>query len=353
MPVHHRTAPQSSVGRSLTFIALVVAAASLLAVPTARAEPAEADSLLAQADRALERGEFALAESLLEEADPLVDDGRVEHGRARLALGREDHDAAIAHARSAIKRNRANSDFHLTLAYGYGLKAATGGMSALFYAGKFKGACEEAVECDPDNVEAHFAILQYYLMAPGFAGGGDEKAEETIRTIESLDPFYGHLARGTAAWVEEDMEGAEREYTAAARLDTASAEGWGALGVFYMEQERYEDAIPVGERVLLLEPDNLEAVYALAKARLLAGGRAGEAAAGFRRYIEEGGDPRGATEAEARWRLGMAHAQAGRWEDALDEWRLSLELDPELERAAALVESLVNARPELERDAGR
>jgi len=322
--------------------------ALLTAVPVFSADSAGVDSLLVRAERALESGEIERAEQFYREADPDVDDGRVEYGYALVSLSRDDYESAIKHARRAIKRDRRNSDYHLALAYGYGLKAAQGGMQALFYAGKYKGECEKAVKYDPENVEAHFAVLQYYLMAPGFAGGGEGKAEETIRTIESLDPFYGHLARAVEAWVAEDMETTEREYVTAARVDTTSVDGWGALGVFYMQQERYEEAIPVGERILELEPDNLEAVYALAKAHLLSGADLAAAEAGFVRYIEEGGDPRGATEAEARWRLGMVYTETGRLEDARSEWRLSLELDPELEKAKAALDSLESQHPELQ-----
>ena len=285
---------------------------------------------------------------LYEEAEPMVDDGRVEIGLARVALAREDHDAVIKHARRAIKRDRENSGYHLTLAYGYGLKAARGGMSAVFYAGKFKGACEEAVKFDPENVEAHFAVLQYYLMAPGLMGGGEEKAQETISTIESLDPFYGHLARALEAWVDEDADRAEDEYMAAALVDSASPEGWVVLGMFYMEERRYADGIPVWSRALSLDPDDLEVVYALSKTRLLAGTELDAAAEGFRRYIEEGAGPRGATEAEARWRLGMTLDRAGMPLEAHAQWERALELDPELERAAALIESIEKVYPELE-----
>jgi len=329
---------------ALLLAAIVVAATT---VPAAAQEDAGGDSLLARADRALVAGDFGRVEELLEEARPMVDDGRIELRRSRLAFAREDHDAAIEHARSAVRRDRRNAEYHLALAYAYGLKASRGGMSALFYAGKFKGACEKAVECDPENVEAHFAVLQYYLMAPGFAGGGGERVQETIRTIESLDPFYGHLARGLEAWAAEDAEGAERRYLAAAHVDTMSAEGWGALGIFYMEQARYADAIPVGERILELEPGNLEAVYALAKARLLADEDLDAAAAGFTRYIEEGGDPRGATEAEARWRLGMVYDRVGRPVEAHAQWERAIDMDPELERAVARLDSIEAAHPEL------
>ncbi|MBD3348227.1 MAG: tetratricopeptide repeat protein, partial [Candidatus Eisenbacteria bacterium] len=305
---------------------LVAAFALLLCFPGASLadSPATGDSLLARAERAMESDDLELAERLLEEADALVDDGRVENGLARVALGREDYETAIREARRAVKRDRRNPEFHLTLAYGYGLKAARGGMSALFYAGKYKQACEKAIEYDPENAEAHFAVLQYYLMAPGIVGGGEEKAEETMRVIEALDPFYGHVARGIAARVDEDVETAEREYRAAAHLDTTSAEGWAVLGMFYMEQERYEDTILVGRRILELEPDNLEAVYALAKAHLLAGDGLEAAEAGFRRNIREGPVSGSATEAEARWRLGMVLDRAGRPDEARDEWTRAL-----------------------------
>ncbi len=327
----------------LVFAALAMAAGSSLA-----GEVASVDSLLARGDRALEGGDADRAEELYTRALELSDgDPRARYGLANVGLARDDCEFVIEHARKAVKKDRKNSEYHLALAYGYGMKASEGGMKAVFYGGKFKRECELAIKYDPENVAAHMAVLRYYAFAPGFAGGGMDKAEETVETIASLDPYSGYLAEAFLAWQRGDTEAAERAYVAAARVDTTDPRGWESLGALYMRERRYADAVPVGERVLALEPDNMSAVYQLAKAHLLSGDDLEAAERGFRAYIDSPDRPSEPSEAAARWRLGMVYERAGRLDDAKAEWESALALDPEFEKAAADLDTLRTAHPAL------
>jgi tetratricopeptide (TPR) repeat protein len=306
------------------------------------------DSLLARAGRALNAGEADRAEELFDQVLSVSkDEPRAEHGLAVVGLMRGDSEAAIEHARRAIKKDKKNSGYHLTLAYGYGIKAMEGGLKALFYAGKYKEECELAIKYDPENVDAHMGVLQYYVMAPGLMGGGADKAEETVATIASIDPMKGYLARGFVAECANDLEGAEKAYLSAAAVDTLDPEGWKALAGFYAGEHRYEEAIDIGERVVRLDPDDLGAVYQLAKARLMSGIDLDAAESGFRRYIESEKRPREPDLASAHWRLGMVYEKRGDRRAARGEWEQALALDPGHEKAAADLDTLRAEHPEL------
>jgi tetratricopeptide (TPR) repeat protein len=260
---------------------------------------------------------------------------------------RNDPDAAIDHARNALKRDKKNAEYHLTLANGYGLKAMRGGMTAMFYGGKYKGECEAAVKCDPKYVAAYMGLLQYYVMAPAIAGGGRDKANETVATIVRLDPYSGHMARAFIARQDKDLAGAEREYLAATRMDSLSSKGWKTLGGFYMEVKRYRDAIRVGNRVVKFEPDDLATVYQLAKAHLLLGDDLKAAESGFKRYIAAASPTDSPGPAAAHWRLGMVYEKAGRLGETKTQWELAVKIDPALKGAVAALDSLRAAHPEL------
>ncbi len=320
------------------------------AVPTAANAPS--DSLLIRAERALESDDADGAEALYRDLlDRDEDDHRALNGLALVGVARGDADFAIEHARKAVRKHRSSSEYHMTLAMGYAVRLMQGGFSSMFYVGKFKRECEEAIRLDPSNVDAHMALLQYYAFAPGIMGGGIDRARETAGTIAALDTFYGHIATALIAEVEEDTAGAERGYLAAAEVDTANPEGWGALGMFLMRTEQYERAIPVGRRVARLAPDEWEAPYQLGKAYLLLGEDLDEAERWFRAaidLIEAEQYPNTRRLASAYWRLGMVKERRGDLEAARALWERALAVDEDHEQATAAMDSLITVLPGLE-----
>ncbi len=293
-------------------------------------EAAPVDSLLARANRALKDRDAASAERLFSEILSLESgEHRALCGLAVVGLLEEDPDKAIKYARKAVKADKKNSRYHFMLANGYGMKASEGGLRAMFYGGKFKQECELAVEYDPENVQAHLALMSFYLHAPSVMGGGMEKAKEKAETIASLDVYYGHVAHAAIAKGEEDFVAAESSYLAAASVDSQNAEGWSLLGAFYIDVDKHADAVPVYERVRDLEPDDLVAVYQLARAHAGAGDDLAAAEAGFKAYIAAEDRPDEPEVASAHWRLALVYEGQGRYEEAMAELDEAIRLDPE------------------------
>ena len=318
------------------------------------AETVPVDSLLVRAQRHLADGEADEAETgFLEVLSISKGEHRAEKGLAIVGLVRGDADYAIEHARKAVKRDKRNSEYHLLLANGYGMKAQQGGLKAMFYGGKYKKECELAVKYDPANVDAHVGLLYYYAYAPSIAGGGEKKVVATIETITSLDPLRGALAE--AFWAEQNeddgtFEAADIEaaYLEATRIDSTNPDGWWGLAWFYLARDRPAEAIPVLERLVSLEPDESLPVYQLAKARLLAGDDLAAAEAGFREFIAAGKESGQVTIASAHWRLGQVFEKAGRPSEARVEWETALSLDAEHEGAREALSRLAEAQLETE-----
>ena len=322
-------------------IALLFLVLICLSGPSSAADPSDPgglenapDSLIARAGRELEAGRSSAAEAIYLQVLKIDDDDhRAEHGLAIVGLMREDAEFAIEHARRAVKQDRGNSEYHLMLAYSYGMKASEGGFRAMFYGGKYKGECEKAVQCDPTNVDAHMGLLQYYAHAPGFAGGGMERAEATVRTIEDLDELSGFRARAIVAMSQGDSETAETAFLAGAEVDTTNVKSWRSLGRFYMNEERYADAIPVGRRILRLDPENDKAIYMLATAELLLGDDIPAAEERFLDLIARGDEIDAHTLASSHWRLGLVYIGRGDNAKARVEWETALGIEPDHEGA--------------------
>ncbi len=309
-------------------------------------QPASVDSLLARADRALEDSDPASAEALFSEVLSLESgEHRALCGLAIVGLIEGDHDKAIKYARKAVKADKKNSRYHFMLANGYGMKASKGGLRAMFYGGKFKQECELAVEYDPENVQAHLALMSFYVHAPSVMGGGMDKAKETAETIASLDVYYGHVAHAMIAKREDDFVAAESSYLAAATVDSQNADGWSLLGTFYIDIERPADAVPVFERVRDLEPDDLVAVYQLAHAHAEAGDDLAAAEEGFKAYIAAEDPPKEPEVASAHWRLALVYERQGRYAEAMAELDEAIRLNPEHVMAIESKERLVGEHP--------
>lgn len=79
-------------------------------------------------------------------------------------------------------------------------------------------AFEKAVELDPSNVEAWNDLFEYHLEAPGFLGGGLEKAAQTAARIGALDKVESHYAEARIAEKQKDFALAEQRLRRAAEL---------------------------------------------------------------------------------------------------------------------------------------
>ena len=73
-------------------------------------------------------------------------------------------------------------------------------------ASKARQAFEKAVELDGHNIEAINDLFSYYLEAPGFLGGGLNKAADLAKRIQAIDPIEYHYAMAQIADKRQDYE---------------------------------------------------------------------------------------------------------------------------------------------------
>jgi len=152
-----------------------------------------------------ERGQFAAAQQFFEtfvSRYPTAPSGAYYLGC--IAFKREQYEQAATWFEKAVQLDGGNSDYHLWLGRTYGHQAQDAGGEAFFLARKAKTHLEKAVELNPDNMEARFDLLEYYLQAPTFLGGSSAKAKEQAEEIAKRN-----AAAGKKAWQrceEEDTK---------------------------------------------------------------------------------------------------------------------------------------------------
>jgi tetratricopeptide (TPR) repeat protein len=136
-----------------------------------------------------------------------------------------DYKKATQAFQSAISADPANSDHYLWLGRAYGRRAEQASpFTAPIYAGKARQNFEKALE------------------APGFLGGGLDKAALLMKRIAQLDPVEAHYAQYRLAEKKGDSALAERELRCAAAMAPDQAGRAIDLARFLAKQGRYQES---------------------------------------------------------------------------------------------------------------
>jgi len=163
---------------------------------------AQASDQLATGITLFNRGQFAEAQQFFEMAldqHPTHPAGAYYLGR--IAFENGQYEQASTWFERSVQLDSGNSEYHRWLGRAYGEQAEQAGGAAFFLARKVKRHLEKAVELSPDNVEARFDLLEYYLRAPTFLGGDVAKAKAQAAEIAKRDATVG-----SEAWRRCDQE---------------------------------------------------------------------------------------------------------------------------------------------------
>lgn len=179
-------------------------------------------------------------------------------------------EAALPALQSCVdKRPQAVCSYALGRVYGQqAMSASVFKMPGL--ASKTKEQFAKAVELDPSLYEARVGLTQFYLMAPGFAGGSVPKAKELAADAQARQPEQAKLLRALLAMNEKDWAGAERELTSVKAGDdrTVARElrgSWSRLGFEFMEQKNLPKARGIFEALQRDYPGHAAGPYGLGR----------------------------------------------------------------------------------------
>jgi tetratricopeptide (TPR) repeat protein len=250
-------------------------------------------------------------------------------------------DDAIKSADAVLKAEPSNLRYLNAIGGLYCEKAQQASVfTKLSWAGKCHAMWERALRIDPKNVQAHVSLVQYYLQAPGIAGGGAVKAREEASRMAALDPLTGEISRGHIARFEKQPTEAERHYRKAAELDASGMRGPVELASFYAGEKRWNEARGVFEARLANNAGDTFAAYMLARLMQSQGADLQRAVELFDRYLAAPALSGGPTHADAWFRKGQALEALGRRADAIAALETALTLDPKHVSAARELKKL-------------
>jgi tetratricopeptide (TPR) repeat protein len=158
-----------------------------------------------------------------------------------------------------------NSEIALWLGRAFGRRAETSSpFTAPGHASKARQWFEKSVELNPNNLEALSDLFEYYLEAPGFLGGGLDKAVTIACRMERLDAAEGHWARAKLAEKRKEFRSAEEQLRHAIEASPQRIGRLIDLAKFLAKQGRFQEADQNIAKAEKIAPDSPKLVYAKA-----------------------------------------------------------------------------------------
>lgn len=259
----------------------------------------------------------------------------VVKGRALLDSGKNDE--AVKAFEKAVKLDDKSSANHMFLAEALGNVAQKANvLKQGMMARRIKNEMERARELDPRSIDPHEGLLQFYMEAPGFMGGGMAKARDEAGEIAKLNRLRGHFAYADIARHDKDSTVMEREYRAAAAEDPDSAVAYATLAFYFVNTKRPAEAFATIDKVLARKPNEPLALFYLGRVAAVTGQQLDRGEASFRKYLALPPEPADKTRiapASVHFRLGELLVKKGNAAEAKREFETALQLNPRLEAA--------------------
>jgi tetratricopeptide (TPR) repeat protein len=197
-----------------------------------------------------------------------------------------DYKRATEALERAVAADATSSENFLWLGRAYGRRAETSSpFTAPGHASKAHQNFEKAVQLDAHNLEALSDLFEYYLEAPGFLGGGIDKAHALIPRISAANAAEGHWAESRLAEKRKEYGDAEAQLR---RAIEAAPQGIGKmidLAKFLARQGRVQEAEQSLARAEAVDPGAPRLMYARADLYIRTGRNREQARQLLQRYL--------------------------------------------------------------------
>lgn len=267
-------------------------------------------------------------------------DAEAYHLLSRTYFSLQRWDDAIKMGERAVALGPGVSNYHLWLGRAYAEKANHSSfITAAGLTKKVRQEFEHAVELDARNLEARTDLAEFYLEAPGFLGGGKDKARLQASEIARQDAAQAHWVQARIAEKDKNYDLAEKEFRAAIQSSGNQASYWLNLASFYRRVGRLNDMESAISNAMTADKKRSNVFYDAAQILLRAGRNLPDAANLVRRYlmatpVEE------APAFQAHYLLGTILEKQGDKKGAAEQYRAALALAKDFERAQEALKKL-------------
>jgi len=202
-------------------------------------------------------------------------------------FGLTEYKQATDSLEKAVALAPSNPECLLWLGRAYGRRAETSNpFSAPGFASKARQMFERTVALDPANREAVGDLFDYYLGAPGFLGGGENKAEALAAKVAQRDPAEGHYYEAQLDDRRKQYDAAERHLRAAMDLAPRQVGRVVALARYLAAHGRAKESDALFDQAERIAPDDPHVIYERASAYVKSGRNLDEARKLLHRYLQ-------------------------------------------------------------------
>jgi tetratricopeptide (TPR) repeat protein len=179
------------------------------------------------------------------------------------------------------------AEIFLWLGRSLGRRAETSNFfTAPGYAVRCREALERAVALDGDNVDAMSDLAAYYLEAPGFLGGGLDKAERLAARIAALDAAEGQSVAARMAEKRQDFSAAEAHLRRAVEMAPRQIERLIELAQFFARRGEVQQSEQTLAQAAEITPASPKLLFVRAELYIQQERHLEEAHALLRRYLQ-------------------------------------------------------------------
>ena len=302
-----------------------------------------------EAEQQIQAGHWKRARALVERRyHQAPDDALANYLLSQIRYAFGDQTAPLTFAEKAVLLNGGVGKYHRQLAEVLGVEAQHAGpFRLLVLARRFRKEIDTAIGLDSRDTQALRDLMEFYLVAPGIAGGDFGKAEATAERIQAINAPEGLLAKARIAayrkqngaqeaWLREAAQAQPPSYGARVELGEfelgkqhpglaeAAAAAQDGLKLDRTRVGSYAvlaavDAVHAdwgGLEGILAEslkqvPDDLTPYFRAAEQLLKAGRDPARAEQYLRKYLSEEPEGNEPSAAEARRKLALAIAAQG------------------------------------------
>lgn len=219
-------------------------------------------------------------------------------------LAQNNAEKAVPALEKAVALAPSNSEYQVILGDACGLNALKAGLFAkLSWAKKCKASYDKAIELDPKNIRARLSVMEFCRQAPGFLGGGMDKAYEQAAEIKKLDAVRGRQAYAT----------------------------------LYVAEKKYPEAFAVYEDVLREKPGDDDALYNIGRLAAISGQQLDRGLETLKELVSHPGREK---DARAQTRIGNILEKKGDKAGAKTAYETALIGDPKFVQALEALRKL-------------
>lgn len=252
------------------------------------------------------------------------------HCMGYIALEQGKSGEAVDWLEKAVKVNDKSASHHVELGNALGTEAQKASkLRQPFLARRIKTEFELAVACDPNMVDAHDGLMEFYIQAPGFMGGSVEKAREQAKIISTLSVYDGHAAMASIAHHEKDVGGEQKELEAALAAAPDTVNAWYQLALFYQNQQKWSEAFAVLERMFKEKPGEAVSHFYYGRASAISGENLDRGERELKQWLTTAATSApSASQSAGHWRLGMIYEKQAKKDSARAEYQVAVSLNP-------------------------